>query len=102
MTEDFYVCQTAYSNALTTYLSTDGENYIKLNETNMQCADGSSSCDLDEIDSRSISTWDDARLSIQLGSTNNDGNGFSANFGFARFKTSNLNGTMADCPRMTR
>lgn len=101
--EGFYVCQTAYNSLLTTYISTDGENYIKLSESNMECSDGSTSCQLSEIDSRSISSWSDLRLSLQLGSNYAAGdNSFSARFGFARFKTSNLNGTMADCPRMTR
>lgn len=103
MTDGFYVCQTAYNNLLTTYISTDGENYIKLTDTNMECANGASSCGLAEIDSRSISTWANLRLSIQLGSNYSGGdNAFSASFGFARFKTSNLNGSMADCPRMIR
>jgi len=101
--EDFYICQTSYSNKLTTYISIDGENYIKLTEDNMECPGATTSCDLDQIDSRSISTWDDIRLSLQVGSTNSAGDGsFYADFGFARFRTSNLNGSMADCPRMTR
>jgi hypothetical protein len=94
--EDFYICQTSYSNTLTTYISTDGENYIKLTEDNMECPGASTSCDLDQIDSRSVSSWDDIRLSIQVGSTNSAGDGsFYADFGFARFRTANLNGSMA-------
>ena len=91
---------TAYNNLLTTYISTDGENYYKITEDNMRC-DSGSSCNIDQIDSRSIANWDDLRLSIQVGSDNEAGDGsFTAKFGFARFKTSNLNGSMADCPRM--
>ncbi|HLD46061.1 MAG TPA: hypothetical protein VJC18_11560, partial [bacterium] len=100
--DGYYICMTAYDDLLTTYISTDGDNYYKLTEDNMRCDTGTS-CNIDQIDSRSIADWDDLRLSIQVGSDNGAGDGtLTAKFGFARFRTSNLNGSMADCPRMNR
>lgn len=102
-TSDIYICMTSSNNVLTSYVSTDGGNYVKLTEDNMECLNGSNDCALSEIDARSISDWDNLRLSIWLTSKENTGDrSFWTQFGFARFKTSNLDGSMADCPRMTR
>lgn len=98
---DVYICMTAYNGILTSYVSDDGVNFIKLTDDNMQCATEGVDCQLSAIDSRSTATWNNLRLSIWVQSDMSSGdNSFEAQFGFARFRTENLNGSMADCPHL--